>query len=286
MNRFNDDIFSRGVRCMLVATLFFTLMHTLIKELKSVHVFQIVFFRSLITWILCIYFIRKHKVYVWGYNKAGLILRATLGVVSMILFFVTIQNMPLGSSVSIKYLSPIFTAIFGAFFLGERVKGLQWLLFAFALLGIYIMKEFDIRIESMYLLLGIVGAMAGGGVYTVIRKMGQSEHYLVVIHYFMLLSTGVSGVGMLYFWQSMTMTEWMMIVAIGVLGYYAQVYMTQSFRYEIANRVAPIKYMEVIYSMIIGWFWFKEGYTFFVFIGMTLVLASMFFTLTLTSKQN
>jgi len=44
-------------------------------------------------------------------------------------FFYTVQLMPFGASVSLKYLSPVFAAIFAIFLLKEKIKHLQWLFF-------------------------------------------------------------------------------------------------------------------------------------------------------------
>ena len=103
----------------------------------------------------------------------------------MTLFFITVQRMPFGASVSLKYLSPIFTAIFAVLLLKEKVEPIQWLFFATALGGVFLLKGFDTRIDFISLILGIIGAIFGGLVYVVIRKIGTTEHPLVIVNYFM-----------------------------------------------------------------------------------------------------
>ncbi len=274
-DKINSSFLSLGVRYMLVATLFFTLMQTFVKELSDYHVFEVVFFRSSITAFFCMLYLRQKRISMIGKRQKFLILRSVFGLISMILFFVTIQRMPLGASVSLKYLSPMFTAIFAVMFLKEKIRPIKWLFFMAALGGVFLLKGFDTRIDTVTLLLGVTGAMFGGLVYVLIRRIGQSEHPMVIVNYFMLLAAVSTGIAMIPFWQTPNWRDLAMFLSIGTLGYFAQVYMTKSFQAELASKVAQIKYMELIYSLIIGFVWFGESYTLLGFLGILMILGSM-----------
>lgn len=271
---------------MLIATLAFTAMHVLVKELSYFHVSQVLFFRSGVTALFCLILLKQKRVSIIGNRPKRLILRAILGMISMTLFFLTVQRMPLGASVSLKYLSPVFTAIFAVLFIKEKVRPVQWLFFSMALSGVLLLKGFDIRIDSLSLFLGVMGAVFGGLVYVLIRKIGISEHPLVIINYFMSSTAILAGSTSIMYWQPPTPKEWFMLISIGGLGFVAQFYMTKSFQLEAASRVAPVKYMEVIYSLIIGFFLFGEGYTFLAFLGILMILGGMILNLNYqTSKR-
>ena len=124
----------------------------------------------------------------------------------------------MGASVSIKYLSPIFAAVFAVLFLRERVPHYKWLFFGCALIGVMLLKGYDTRIDTVSLILGLTGAVSAGLVYVIIRKIGQTEHPLVIINYFMLLAMGVSGIGMIPFWQTPDFMQWLPFLSIGGSG--------------------------------------------------------------------
>lgn len=275
----DSQFFTPGVRLMFMATLGFTGMQIMIKELSSFHVSQILFFRSSITALFCFLVLMKQGVPLIGKKQTFLIMRAVFGVTSISLFIITVQRMPLGASVSIKYLSPIFTAIFAVLFINEKLRLIQWLLFFTALFGVFLLKGFDARIDTLSLILGVLGAVLGGAVYVVIRRIGNSEHPLVIVNYFMTLAMILSGVVMIFYWKNPTWVEWIKLLFMGFCGYLGQNYMTRSFQLEAASRVAPIKYMELVYSLIIGFFWFGEGYTILAFIGILMILGSMMLNL-------
>ena len=264
---------------MLLATLAFTIMQVFIKELSHYHVFQIIFFRSSITALFCLTLLRSKKVRILGQRRKLLLLRAICGIISMTFFFWTIQRIPLGAAVSLRYLAPIFTAVFAVYLLKEKVTLPQWGYFLMALIGVFLLKGFDTRIDNLSFVTGILGAFFGGLVYILIRKIGTTEHPLVIINYFMFSAASLSFIGMIFYWQSPTLLEWILLAGMGISGYFGQIYMTQSFQLEAASRVAPVKYVELVYSLLIGLVWFGESYRLISFVGIILILLGMILNL-------
>ena len=275
---------SLGIRYMLISTLFFTGMQSFAKSLSHLPVLEVLFFRSLVTAIFCIFYLKRHNISLIGNNQKLLFLRTIFGILSLFLFFFTLQRMPLGASVSLKYLSPIFTAVFAILFLKEKVKPIQWLFFVGALLGAFLLKGFDTRIDMLNFILGIGGAAAGGLVYVIIRKIGNSEHPIVIIHYFMTSATVIAGGSMLLNWVNPTLNEYFFLIGMGVLGYYAQVFMTKAFQIEMASKIVQLKYLEVVYSLIIGLIWFRESYAWGSLLGIILILVCMVLNITVKQK--
>ena len=70
--------------------------------------------------------------------------------------------MHLATAVTIQYLSPIFTALIGVFLLGELVPARQWFFYGIAFIGVLVLKGFDARVSTFYLIVGIVSAFCSG----------------------------------------------------------------------------------------------------------------------------
>ena len=260
---------------MLIASVAFTIMHALVKQMDTFHVTQLLFFRSSVTALLCLFYLRLIKVSPWGNNRPLLALRAIVGLISLGMFFITIQRMPLGAAVSIRYLAPIFTAILAPIFLKERVTWAQYALFLVAITGVFILKGFDTRVDSIGLILGLVGALSGGLVYVLLGKMKGLEHPLVIIFYFMSLTMIVSGSLMSPYWRQPTIDEWGILLAIGAIGCLAQIFMTSAFQKGKASDVSFIKYVEIVNSLLIGLIWFGESYSTLSMLGLALILVSI-----------
>ena len=268
-------LFSGGIQKMLLATICFTVMQVFVKELATMHTFEITFFRSAITALFCLTYLWYQDLPIIGNNQKLLFLRAFLGIVSMTSFFFTVQWMPFGASVSIKYLSPVFAAIAAVVLLKENVRPIQWIFFSMALLGVFLLKGFDNRIETWSLAIGILGAIAGGLIYPLIRKIGNSEHPFTIINYFMLTAAIVLGILMIPFWRTPTGVEWIYLLTLGTSGFFAQVFMTQAFQMEEVSLIAPMKYLEVVYALLIGLIFYGEAYAFMSFIGILLIFLGM-----------
>lgn len=278
-------LLSSGVRLMFFSTIFFTIMQVFVKQLATFHTFQISFFRAAITSICCFIYLWKYQLPLIGNHQKLLFLRAFLGIVSLISFFFTVKWMPFGAAVTLKYLSPIFAAFFAIFLLKEKIKSLQWLFFGMALTGVLLLKGFDTRIELTHLAIGLLGAVSGGLIYTTIRKIGNTEHPVIIINYFMFTASLVTGLLMIPFWQSPTPTEWIYLFFLGTSGYFAQIFMTKAFQLEAVNVIAPMKYLEVIYALLIGFLWFGESYGLISFFGILLIMLGMFLNLIFKQQQ-
>ena len=108
-------MFSKGVQYMLLSTLFFALMNVCIKLVPHIPAIEIIFFRSVISMVMSYLVLRRQQVNIWGTNKGLLITRGITGAIALVLYFTTLQNIPLATAVTIQYLSPIFTTILGIF---------------------------------------------------------------------------------------------------------------------------------------------------------------------------
>ena len=261
---------------MLLAVFFFSCMGMLVKLLPEIPAVEIVFFRSIISLIISVSLLRLQKVSVWGNNKAHLLLRGAFGSVALILYFLTLQKIPLASAVVLGFLAPVFTTLIGVPLLGEKVYRLQWLFFLLAFVGVLLVETYDARVPTTYLCAGIAASLASGIAQNFIRKMKKSEHPLVIIFYFPLIATPISAMYCIFSkWVTPQGVEWLLLLAIGLLTQVAQFYMTKSIQLEQLNKVTIIRYMSIVYALSFGYFIFDERYNVLALGGMLLAVAGV-----------
>lgn len=256
---------------MLIAAFAFAWMNFLAKYLKDFHPLQVVFFRAIGTFAFIFPYMLYKRVPVIGKNVFWLSFRGVLSFTSLALFFIVIQRIPLGSAVALRYTAPIFSVIFAYFLLKEKVKLWQWVAFIISAIGAFVMQDVDLRIDSLSFALIIGSSVLVGAVFAIVRYLGSREHYLTIINYFMVFSIA----GSLFFiehWRMPIAQEWYWVCSIGILGLIGQVFLTRSFQLEETNTVAPIKYMELVYALIFGYFLLGETYGVWSVIGISLVV--------------
>lgn len=270
---------------MLLSTLAFTCMNATVKYLTHISAFQIVFFRSIGSLFFTFGFLLKNKIPLLGNNKTLLILRGIVGVISMTLFFMSTKYLPIGTAVSLRYLGPIFAAVFAVFLLKESVKPLQWFFFAMAFSGVLVLKGFDAELNLFGLLLVLISAVFIGLVYIVISKIGKGDHSVVIVNYFLVISTIVGGVLSIGNWVQPIGEEWLLLIGLGVFGYFGQIYMTKALQIAPTNQIAPFKYAEVIFTVLFGVFIFSEIYTIWSLLGIILIMTGLVLNILYKAKQ-
>lgn len=257
---------------MFLATFSFFMANVFVKQLSAMPVMEIVFFRSIVAGMFCWIGLRQAKAHWAGNNKPFLIFRGIAGTTALVLFFITLQNIPLASATTIQYLSPIFTAFIAIFFLKESVKVLQWFFYAIAFSGVLMMKSFDPRVSLLYLVLGVIAAFGSGVAYNFVRKLKDTEHPLVIILYFQIVGITVSVPAMFFVWKTPVGLEWLYLLMVGIFSQLGQVFLTNAFSREKAASVAIIVYSGLVYAISVGWIVYGEEQTLFTFMGMLLVV--------------
>jgi len=273
---------SKGIPYILMASFAFAWMNILAKELSDFHPMQVVFFRALGTFVFIFPFMIYRKIPIWGNTPKFLFLRSILGMLSLGLFFFAVQRIPLGSAISIRYIGPIFGAVLALFWLKEKISLGQWISFAVAFAGVLVIKGFDLRIDPLSFAAIFTSAVFIGGVFVLIKYLSSREHILTIINHFMTV-TIVASLLFISYWRIPTVNELPYICMIGICGLVGQVCMTRAFQLENASVLAPFKYMELVFALIIGFFIFEETYTLIPLLGMGLIIGGMI--LNILNKQ-
>lgn len=257
---------------MLLSTFFFSLMQVCVKWVPHIPAEEIIVFRSLVSLVISMAFLRRAGVSVWGNNRKWLFARGAVGAVALILFFNVLQNIPLATAATLQYLSPIFTAIIGYFMVKERVRLWQWVFFLISFAGVLVIEGVETNVDSLYLWLGVISAVFTGLAYSIVRKLNVQEHPLVIIFYFPLVTLPVVGIYTLFNWVQPEGWDWAMLLLVGLFTQLGQYYMTLSYQNEEISKVANLTYIGIIYALLFGFIFFGELLNVWTYAGMALVL--------------
>lgn len=266
---------SKAIFFMIFSAIAFAAMNGIVKYLEDYNAFEKVFFRSLGTLVFTLPYLVYHKIPLLGNKRFLLVARGVTGAISLILFFLSLKYLPVGTAVTLRYLSPLFAAIFAVIWLKEKIKPLQWLFFIIALSGVFILKGFDGALDMTGLFLVLTSSLFMGLVFVIIARIGKSDHPMVIINYFMIIGTVLGGLLAINDWKTPEGFEWVLLLGLGVVGFVGQLFMTRAFQIAATNQVAPLKYLEVIFTVVIGATWFFEIYTIWSLLGILLVILGL-----------
>lgn len=268
-------LLSPAARDMLTATLFFAVMNVGVKILSEIPAHEIVFFRALVSLVAAYVLLRREGISPWGKRRVLLLARGLAGTVALIAYFYSLHLMPLATAVTIQHMSPLFTILIAGPLLGERATRTQWGFFLLAFVGVLMIKGMDARVTLGELSLGLVAAAFAGLAYNLVRMLRDSDHALVVVLYFPLVTVPLVGGYTLSHWVWPGLLELALLLAVGLATTAAQVYMTRAFQRERASRVSIIYYLGIVVAMILGWILFGEGITPLALAGAGLIILSV-----------
>jgi drug/metabolite transporter (DMT)-like permease len=265
----------KGIIYMMISVVGFSLMNLIVKFLPRIPATELVLFRSIVSLVLSLAMIRHKKLNPFGNNKKWLILRGVFGVIGLTTFFYTLQHLPIASAITIQYLSPIFTALFAIFLLGERMRSVQWFFFFIAFGGIAVIKGFDSNISTFLFLMGLISAIFSGLAYNAIRKLKDSDHPVVVVFYFPLIATPIMALVSAFNWVTPIGWEWLLLLLMGVFTQIAQVNMTKAYQAAPLNKVAPFKYAGVVLALAFDVWIFGISYSWAILLGIAMVIGGV-----------
>lgn len=271
---------------MFLSTLAFSLANVLVKQVSHIPAMEVVFFRCVVASLFCFAGLYRAGADWKGSHRGLLIARGVFGTTALYFFFVTIQNIPLASAMTIQYLSPIFTSVIAIVVLSEKVKAIQWSFYALAFGGVLLIEQFDPRISLFYLSIGILSAFCSGVAYNLVRRMREQEHPLTVVLHFQLVGVIAGGVSLFFNWTTPNGFDWLGLFLIGVFSQLGQIFLTNALQRERAAGVAIINYSGLVYAIFFSVFVFGESIFPITLLGMLLVVSGVLLSLIYSKREN
>ncbi len=265
----------KSIRYMLIAGASFAVMNIFVKLVSHLPTMEVVFFRAVFSFFASYLILKTLKVPVWGNNKKLLFFRGMAGCLGLIGSYYTLQHIPLASAVTLNYLSPLFTAIMGIFLVKQKLQPIQFLFFGIAIVGVMFIRGFDPRVTPFDVAVGLGAAFFAGLAYNIIAMLKTSEHPLVIILYFPLVTLPITGIYCLFHWEMPQGPDWLYLLCIGVMTQIAQYYMTKSYQTANLAKVSILNYLGVIYALIAGYFLFDESYNLMSLVGIIVIISAV-----------
>jgi len=256
---------------MLISALGFSLMAACVKEVSGlgIPVLEIVAVRSIVSAIISYADIKRKNIPVFGHNKVLLIARGTVGSFALMFVYYAITTLPLAEATLLQYLHPVFTAILALIFLKEIIQRSTIACIIFSLLGLFIIiypnlaqpnlqLDSDIQYPWLSITAGILGAFGSAVAYVIVKKLTKTDDSSVIIFYFPMVAFPVSMImlGSDFVVPSVAVTG--LLILVGIFTQIGQVGLTKALHCADANKATAYAYVQVLFSVFIGWAYFSE----------------------------
>jgi len=270
---------------MILSALGFALMAACVKQVSTygIPVLEIVAARAIVSAFISYVDIKRKKISLWGNNKPLLIARGTVGAIALIFVYYAVTTLPLAEATVLQYLHPVFTAVLAVIFLKEKVQRSTLLCIVVSLLGLGVMVSPNIQFSGAelsnmpysWLSIGaaVLGAFGSAVAYVLVKKLTKTEDSSVIIFYFPFVSLpiAIALLGSDFVMPSLPALG--LLLLVGIFTQVGQVGLTKALHSADANKATAYAYVQVVFSILIGWLWFSEIPLITTLIGGALVIS-------------
>jgi drug/metabolite transporter (DMT)-like permease len=242
--------------------------------------FQILFFRSLVGFVLIVVVLRQAG---WGQLRTRMfgthLIRNLAHYGGQYGWFYGIALLPLAEVFAIEFTMPIWTAVFAAVILGERVNKQRALAIAIGFAGVLVMLRPGFAVVSPAALAVLAAALAFGFAHTLTKRLSGTDTPLAILFYTTAIQLPLAFFPALYDWTWPSAAAWPWVLVVGVTALSAHYCLTRAFMLEDAAVVMPMDFLRLPLIAIVGLFLYGEPIQFWVFVGGAIVFAGSWMNL-------
>jgi drug/metabolite transporter (DMT)-like permease len=191
--------------------------------------------------------------------------RGLLMVVVTLLYFAALKHLPLAEATALFFLTPLITTGLAALFLHERPG--RWTLSAAFLgfLGVLVVIRPGTKLVLVGVLFVIAASFCNAGYQTLTRASshGRSERVSTQLLYSGMVGAIVMTVALPFWWDSAWLATantitLLIFVAVGAIGALGHLLLIRAYTLAPASTLAPWMYLQLLWSVAIGWLIFGQ----------------------------
>jgi drug/metabolite transporter (DMT)-like permease len=255
-----------GVAAILLSAFAFSVMTLFVKLAgERIPSQEIVLARSLVSVTLSAVLLRRAGLSPWGHDRRGLWLRGLTGYFALSCVYAAVTHLPLADATVIHYLNPAFTALLAGYFLGEAISRASVIATGLCLVGVVLVAKPEAlfgagadSLDPFWVAVAVAGALGSALAYVVVRKLGRTEHPLVIVFYFPLVNIPASLPVVVRDFVWPTGMDWIWLLGVGLATQVGQMGLTWGLLALPAGQAMSLSYLQVVFAAGFGVVFFGE----------------------------
>ncbi len=200
------------------------------------------------------------------------VVRGLLLVAMTFLFIAALGRLPLADATAINFLSPIVVTALSALVLRETVGWHRWLAVCVGFVGVLIIVRPGADVVNWGALLAL-GATFFFALYQIAtRALAPTDPAVTTMFYTALVGTAATSLIVPFFWATPTSADFALMVVAGVMGGGGHFLLIHAYRHAEASLVAPLFYVQIVFSVAFGFIAFDETPDTWTLAGATLII--------------
>jgi len=275
-----DRSIGRGIAFMFASIVAFALASSFAKSAFDTYsVIEIGFFRSAFA-ILPALALMPHRGGIALFrtaHPASHLYRAGIGIVSSLLYYVSLQALPLADATALSFAAPLFLTALSVPMLGEKVGIYRWSAVLIGFVGVLIITRPGSDVFNLGTLAGLGSSATWAFAMVSVRKLSKHEHPITITLYYAVIGTALTGLLLPFGWTTPDLKGLVLLASIGLAGGVGQYLVTEAFRHAPAAVAAPLNYVSIVILSVVGFVVWHEVPTPSLLLGSLIVITSGLF---------
>lgn len=276
---------NRGIICIILSSLSFAFMALFLRMAGDLPSIEKSFFRNLVSAVFAFIMLVRSKERFHIRKKENLylfILRSLAGTLGIFCNFYAVDHLLLSDASCLNKLSPFFVIVFSYFLLREKITLFQSGCVAAAFIGsLFIIKPSFASSSLGASVIGFLGGMSAGFAYACVRKLGvRGERGPMIVLFFSLFSMIACIPFMIADFHPISGQQLVFLLLTGLAAAGGQFGITAAYTYAPAREISVYDYSQIMFSAIMGFFFFgqvPDGWSFIGYIVIVIAGVTMFF---------
>lgn len=266
----------RGTGWMILTGFFFVGVTGLVRYLGTdMNPVQTAFIRYFFGFVLMIpVFLRLEKLRPSSKTLGLHVSRGLLHAIGVSLWFFAMARIPIAEVTALGFLSPIFTTIGAALFLGEklRIRRIGAVLIGFG--GTLVILRPGFEAISIGSLAQVAAAPVFAGSFLIAKKLTESESSTSIVTYLSIIVTVVLLPPALLSWRPPTFTEWSLLFCVAALATAGHVTLVKAFESAEITVTQPAQFLQLVWATLLGLLVFGEQPIIWTWVGGAIIVGS------------
>lgn len=256
-----------GILLMVAAGLLFTVMDATAKYLsQSLPLMEVawgryVFHAATLPFIVA----RNGGFATLRSQRLGLqLLRSVFLLGSTVLFWLALKFIPLADATAVSFVGPLMLTALSVPFLGEKVGPRRWAAVAVGFIGALVIIRPGPGMAQPASLIPLSSAAAFAGYAICTRILSRCDHWTTTLIWSASVGLVLLSAAVPFVWQAPDLAGWIGLVFLGLIGSFAHLLMILAYARAPASTLAPLSYLQLIWSTTLGlvlFSTFPDGWT-------------------------
>lgn len=265
-----------GALYMVGASLGFSIMNVAIREAsQELDPLQVVFLRNFFAMLFMLPWFARAGLAVFRTPRLPLyVLRTCVGLVAMVLWFLSLAYLPIAQAVALNFTVPLFATAAAAMFLGEIVRARRWTATAIGFLGVLVILRPGFQELTWPMALPIVAAAVMACSVVIVKRLSRTEEPGTIVFFMNVLSAPLSLVPALFVWQWPSWTVVGLMTLVGFVAVFSHVALTRAFKMADASAMLPFEYTKLPFVAGLAFLLYGEVPDLWTWIGAGIIAGS------------